>query len=140
MKWFACLEQCCPLHNWIKADPVLLSKDGDWWSVKMNMSGNDLPAAYKYGVYNTKENSFVSYEKGNNRLVYGDAEKNKVTILHDGFIHLPNNTWKGAGVAIPVFSLRSKNSFGVGEFADIKLLVDWAKGNRSETDPDLADQ
>src|SRR5204863_5666176 len=37
------------------------------------------------------------------------------------------NTWKGAGVAIPVFSLRSKNSFGVGEFADIKLLVDWAK-------------
>jgi 4-alpha-glucanotransferase len=40
---------------------------------------------------------------------------------------LPNDTWKGAGVAIPVFSLRSKNSFGVGEFADIKLLVDWAK-------------
>ncbi|MEI9807671.1 MAG: 4-alpha-glucanotransferase [Bacteroidota bacterium] len=27
----------------------------------------------------------------------------------------------------PVFSLRSKNSFGVGEFADLKLLVDWAK-------------
>jgi 4-alpha-glucanotransferase len=41
--------------------------------------------------------------------------------------YLPNNTWKGAGVAIPVFSLRSKNSFGTGEFADIKLLVDWAK-------------
>ncbi|MBK5270131.1 MAG: 4-alpha-glucanotransferase, partial [Bacteroidia bacterium] len=48
-------------------------------------------------------------------------------VLHDGFIHLPNNTWKGAGVAIPVFSLRSKNSFGVGEFSDIKLLADWAK-------------
>ena len=64
---------------------------------------------------------------GNNRLVYDSAERNKVTILHDGFIHLPNDTWKGAGVAIPVFSLRSKNSFGVGEFADIKLLVDWAK-------------
>ncbi len=87
----------------------------------------NFPLAYKYGVYNIKEESFVSYEKGNNRLVYDDAEKNKVTVLHDGFIHLPNNTWKGAGVAIPVFSLRSKNSFGVGEFADIKLLVDWAK-------------
>ena len=34
---------------------------------------------------------------------------------------------RGAGVAIPVFSLRSNNSFGVGEFTDIKLLVDWAK-------------
>ena len=52
--------------------------------------------------------------------------KKKVTIRHDGFVHLPNNTWKGAGVAIPVFSLRSKNSAGVGEFLDIKLLVDWA--------------
>jgi 4-alpha-glucanotransferase len=115
------------LHNWNQSDPVLLSKDGDWWSVKINMSGNELPAAYKYGVFNTKESSFVIYEKGDNRLVHDDAEKNKVTVLHDGFIHLPNDIWKGAGVAIPVFSLRTKNSFGVGEFADIKLLVDWTK-------------
>ena len=32
-----------------------------------------------------------------------------------------------AGVAIPVFSLRTQNGFGTGEFPDIKLLVDWAK-------------
>src|SRR5207244_4153357 len=53
--------------------------------------------------------------------------KTKKTIVNDGFIALPSDRWKGAGVTIPVFSLRSKNSFGVGEFADIKLLVDWAK-------------
>ncbi len=35
--------------------------------------------------------------------------------------------WKGAGVAIPVFSLRTKKSFGTGEFNDLRLLVDWAK-------------
>lgn len=40
---------------------------------------------------------------------------------------LPSTTWKGAGVAIPIFSLRSNNSLGAGEFTDIKLLVDWAK-------------
>ncbi|MBR4841744.1 MAG: 4-alpha-glucanotransferase [Bacteroidaceae bacterium] len=34
--------------------------------------------------------------------------------------------WKGAGTAIPVFSLRSENDFGIGEFTDLKLLVDWA--------------
>ena len=34
--------------------------------------------------------------------------------------------WRGAGVAIPVFSLRSTKSFGIGEFADISLLADWA--------------
>jgi 4-alpha-glucanotransferase len=35
--------------------------------------------------------------------------------------------WRAAGVAVPVFSLRSENSFGVGEFADLKLLADWAE-------------
>ena len=33
--------------------------------------------------------------------------------------------WKGAGVAVPVFSLKSSNSFGIGEFLDLKLLADW---------------
>ena len=115
------------LGDWSEAKPVLLGKAEDWWTVKLDLSDCSFPVAYKYGVYNRKEKKIVGYEKGNNRLLYSDAAKKKVSILHDGFVYLPNNTWKGAGVAIPVFSLRSKNSFGVGEFADIKLLVDWAK-------------
>ena len=34
--------------------------------------------------------------------------------------------WKGAGIAIPVFSLKSENSFGVGDFGDLKRMIDWA--------------
>lgn len=34
--------------------------------------------------------------------------------------------WRGAGVAIPMFSVRSESDLGVGEFLDLKLLVDWA--------------
>ena len=34
--------------------------------------------------------------------------------------------WKGAGTAIPVFALRSEDDFGVGEFLDLKKMVDWA--------------
>ncbi|KAK3030340.1 hypothetical protein RJ639_038973 [Escallonia herrerae] len=34
--------------------------------------------------------------------------------------------WRGAGVAIPMFSIRSEANLGVGEFLDLKLLVDWA--------------
>ena len=30
-----------------------------------------------------------------------------------------------AGCAIPVFSLRSKGSFGVGDFGDLKLMISW---------------
>lgn len=34
--------------------------------------------------------------------------------------------WKGAGTAVPVFSLRTERDFGIGEFTDLKLLADWA--------------
>lgn len=33
--------------------------------------------------------------------------------------------WKGAGTVIPVFSLRSEGSFGVGDFGDLQLMIDW---------------
>lgn len=115
------------LHNWNEADPILLSREGNWWTARLDLRGTSFPVAYKYGVYNTKENQFVRFESGDNRLARECVPEKKIITLHDGFIHLSNNHWKGAGVAIPVFSLRSKNGFGVGEFADIKLLVDWAK-------------
>ena len=34
--------------------------------------------------------------------------------------------WRGAGTAVPVFSLRSEKDFGIGEFRDLRPLVDWA--------------
>jgi len=34
---------------------------------------------------------------------------------------------RSAGVAIPVFSLRSRRSLGVGDFTDLKLCLKWAK-------------
>lgn len=33
--------------------------------------------------------------------------------------------WKGAGIALPVFSIRSRASCGVGEFADLPCVVDF---------------
>lgn len=34
--------------------------------------------------------------------------------------------WRGTGVAIPIFSLRSTNGMGVGEFSDLIPFVDFA--------------
>lgn len=115
------------LGEWSTESPVILSKDDDWWTLKINLPKETLPLIYKYGVYNIKTKKFIAYEGAENRLLHGDPHNKKLTIVHDGFLRLPNNTWKGAGVSIPVFSLRTKNSFGVGEFNDLKLLADWAK-------------
>ena len=35
---------------------------------------------------------------------------------------------KRAGVLVPLFSVYSKNSIGIGDFSDLKLLADWCAG------------
>ena len=114
------------LNNWNNTNPLLLARKDSWFTVPINLSRNELPVAYKYGVYNTKEKKFVEYESGANRTLDIDLDKKGRIIVHDGFVQLDRPYWKGTGIAIPVFSLRSNNSFGVGEFNDIRLLVDWA--------------
>ncbi len=115
------------LKDWDHSSPVMMSQEGNWWTARVKLPKESLPVSYKYAVYDTRHDKFLQYEGGENRILYGDALKRKITMLHDGFARIPNTTWKGAGVAIPVFSLRSKKSFGVGEFTDLKPLVDWAK-------------
>jgi 4-alpha-glucanotransferase len=115
------------LGDWETTNPFLLTKSGNWWVIKLNLTNEYFPVAYKYGVFDTVLKEFVYFETGSNRTLSGDSGKNRLTIIHDGFAQLAYPNWKGAGVAIPVFSLRSQNSFGTGEFTDIKLLVDWAK-------------
>ena len=115
------------LNEWNAEEPLLLAVDNGWWNIKLTIPREELPLHYKYGVYNVKDKLLVRYEGGSNRVLHGDGQTKKLTIVHDGFAHLPNNIWKGAGVSIPVFSLRSKNSFGTGEFTDLKLLADWSK-------------
>lgn len=117
------------LGNWSADKPLLLNKKGNWWTIQLDLSDESFPVLYKYAVYGTTEKKLRFYEGGGNRALQGGTGKGKLTILHDGFAQLPFPNWKGAGVAIPVFSLRTNKSFGTGEFTDINLLVDWAKIN-----------
>lgn len=116
------------LGNWDTQKRVLLSRfpGRNDLSVKVDLRGQSFPLAYKYGIFNTEKNSFVRFEDGVNRVLSDSVPPNRHTLVSDGFVRLPADTWRGAGVAIPVFSLRSEKSFGVGEFVDLQLLADWA--------------
>ncbi len=115
------------LNDWQTDKVQLANRNGNWWTIRLNLSKEKFPIVYKYGVYNTGTQAFSHFEGGNNRILLGDAAKKTITIVHDGFAQMPYPTWRGAGIAIPVFSLRTKNSFGTGEFTDIRQLVDWAR-------------
>ncbi len=123
------LGSCEKLGNWNTGQPVLLGRpeEEDFYSCSLDLSDESFPIAYKYGIYNTLSKQFIRYEDGNNRVMHDTGNKNRMTILNDGFAVLPGNTWKAAGMAIPVFSLRTEKSFGIGEFSDLMMAVDWAK-------------
>jgi len=117
------------LGHWNTKSPVLLSRNAseDYFSVSMDLRAQTFPFAYKYGVFDVGTKSFVGYESGADRRLNEPVMRNQHTLIRDGFAALPADIWRGAGVAVPVFSLRSKNGFGVGEFLDLKLLADWGK-------------
>ncbi len=114
------------LGSWNTDNILLLKKHDEWYSIQLDLKEEVTPVIYKYGIYDQKKKDFIRFEAGDNRMLHATNLEDSLTIIHDGFIQLANNTWKGAGVAVPVFSLRTNNSFGVGEFNDIKLLVDWS--------------
>lgn len=120
------------LRNWDTTAPILLAQNGPWWEVALDLSKENLPLGYKYGIWNVRTQTFSGFEDGSNRLLIsklhgGTGGAEVLTVHHDNFARFPFQAWKGAGVAIPVFSLRSRKSWGVGEFTDMHLLVDWAK-------------
>lgn len=122
------LGNAAALAHWNTAAPILMSHAAgdDFFSAKIDLSNQPLPVEYKYGIYDTQKKAFLGYEQGSNRILSDVATNNQI-IVNDGFARLPAAPWKGAGIAIPVFSLRSEKSFGTGEFSDLKALVDWCQ-------------
>ena len=123
------LGEGAALGNWSTTAPMLLHRPpgADDFTVAVDLQGKTFPVIYKYGVFDVAKNAFVRFEDGANRHFWDAPAPGKHTVVNDGFAILPAPNWRGAGVAVPVFSLRSEHSFGVGEFADLKALADWGK-------------
>ncbi len=66
------------------------------------------------------------WERGENRKVTLPAmEEGDVVVYEFSEVHFDVYNLKCAGTLVPVFSLRSKDSFGVGDFGDLRKMVDW---------------
>ena len=122
------IGNCKELGNWTVQKPLILAKaDENWWSLNVDLSKNKTDIHYKYGICDANSKQFKYFESGPDRIAPVLNSKKSVVQLSDGFIRISNQNWKGAGVGLPVFSIRTKKSFGVGDFADLKLLIDWAE-------------
>ncbi|WP_341843505.1 4-alpha-glucanotransferase [Chitinophaga caseinilytica] len=109
-----------PLGNWAPDFAVEMFADGNGiFSVEVELPVQEA-IAYKYCVSGSEDD--WEWEQGENRTYYSESAAS----IDDGFARFPRQPWKGAGVAVPVFSLRSGKSLGCGEFADLPLLAEWA--------------
>ena len=110
------------LGNWRQ---VHLMSDAQypWWFITMDI---DEPMEYKFVIVDTKTKQIRCWEEGPNHFFAEVPPKDTQLIVSDINPKFPTEPWRGAGVAVPVFSLRTEDSFGVGEFHDIKKLVDWS--------------
>jgi len=115
------------LGNWDVSKKIRLDETNyPVWSIKIDTSSLQFPVEYKYLLVDSTTDEVLSWEEGSNRRIsFIDSEV--FTIRNDEHFTRTIPAWKGAGVAIPVFSLRSEEGFGIGEFKDLKRMVDWAK-------------
>ena len=113
------------LGNWDVAKGVKLNDaQAPIWSARFKAPKT--PFAYKFVIVDTESGDVVAWQSGEN-FYFNDTVKADEALVVEGFRpRFDSAPWRGAGVAIPVFSLRSESSFGVGEFNDIRLMVDWA--------------
>lgn len=103
------------------------------WMLSVNVDAVLLPLEYKYVVIDDATNSLVAWEEGDNRTTDGllppdvsAVPDGTVLVAYGENLRIKEKTWRVAGVVVPVFSLRSDYSYGVGDFGDLKRLVDWA--------------
>ncbi len=115
------------LGNWDASKKVRLDESRfPLWQIKIKTDKINFPIDYKFLIVDTEKDQIVAWEEGSNKVISHVEENSTTIIAHEGFAS-SSYLWKTAGVAIPMFSLRSEKGFGIGEFMDMIPLVDWAK-------------
>lgn len=124
-QWLAVVGNSPQLGEWER--PVRMSRIAlQEWAINLDASMLYNELEYKFVILG-EDGSIIKWEDGMNRRVRSPKMQDGqmwIKTDHRPRLNLPH--WKCAGVVIPVFSLRSSRSYGVGDFGDLKEMVKWA--------------
>ena len=114
------------LGAWDNTKGLVLS-DGEYptWTGTIRLENPTADCLYKYAIWDAQAGHALDMEGGDNRVVPATSDGPAARVLNDESYRYPD-AWRGTGVALPVFAMRSESGLGVGEFSDLKLLTDWA--------------
>lgn len=116
------------LGNWAvnKATAMVEHAHNEWVASIDAATLSSRVLEFKFVAVDKSDTTKVVWEEGNNRtVVLPELKKGDAVVyeLNEAKFDLPD--WRVAGTVVPVFSLRSEGSFGVGDFGDLKEMVDW---------------
>ena len=116
------------LGNWdlAKARPMTQHNYNEWVIDLDAAWFADDAIEFKFGAVSEKDKKDVQWEDGLNRTVQIPALDPGNVVVYDlsqTFFEIYNTLV--AGTLVPVFSLRTKESFGVGDFGDLEKMIDF---------------
>ncbi len=125
---FVCLTGSAKkMNSFNNQEPLLFKKKKhNKGTIKLNLSNEAFPIEFKIAFFDVEKKCIVAYEKGLNNIIEKEPAKNELQIIciePDCREFL----WKGTGINVPVFSLLSNNTWGIGDFTTINALVDYAE-------------
>ncbi|MDR0419572.1 MAG: 4-alpha-glucanotransferase, partial [Prevotellaceae bacterium] len=117
------------LGEWDAGKALLMEPDaeGTWFTSFVPRNAKQT-IYYKYALYDLTQRRILEYENVEQDRQLKPKRLHKSTVWQND--EQPSFSLvkpKGAGVAVPVFSLRSNTGYGVGQFSDLKLVADWAE-------------
>ena len=116
---------CAQLGEWDTARAVVMAEHApNEWVATLNAA--QLPTDVEFKFVALTEEGEPLWENGHNRSVtLVTLQANEVVVYELSTAYFPIAPLKVAGTVIPVFSLRSEKSFGVGDFGDLQRMIDW---------------
>ena len=120
------------LGNWEAKRAINMAEhECNEWVVSLDADTLPRTLEFKFVALDDEIDVTPLWETGMNRTVeLPPIEKGDVVVYELQQANFPVYPWKGAGTVVPVFSLRTEGSFGVGDFGDLKLMIDWCDKTR----------
>ena len=121
----ALLGSAPQLGQWnpAKAIPMVQHNIHEWVAT---IDAKDLPMQPIEMKFVVPAKDGIRWEEGPNRvLTLAPVQPHTVTVHHLQQAFFGMSDEKVAGTLVPVFSLRTKGSFGVGDFGDLKTMIDY---------------
>jgi 4-alpha-glucanotransferase len=97
------------------------------WQIALDATTLPDMIQYKFVIVDGDSRQPVAWEEGDNRCLCTWPAKNDNCVQVEMGLQFRYDrfSFKGTGTAIPLFSLRSDSSFGIGDFLDLKKMIDW---------------